>query len=97
MVPTVNDKKTNCGTSLKVTVILRNYWELCSAFSFSSRRSCVSFPVSGLHRMHHRSLRSSLSKLEGYARVRRLQTSGQKLCLRGLLIHQLELSRRVSP
>jgi hypothetical protein len=59
------DKCTTSRTSLKVTVIVRNYRELCSAFSFSSRRSCVSFPVSWLHPKHHRSLRSPLSELEG--------------------------------
>jgi hypothetical protein len=57
--------KTTCGTSLKGNVILRNYRELCSAFSFSSRRSCVSFPVAGLHPKNHLSLRSPLLELEG--------------------------------
>ena len=57
--------KTTCGTSLKGNVILRNYRELCSAFSFSSRRSCVSFPVAGLHPKDHLSLRSPPLELEG--------------------------------
>lgn len=49
-----------------LAIFMRRYYrELCSAFSFSSRRSCVSFPVSWLHPKHHRSLRSPLSELEG--------------------------------